>query len=172
MNHPHRKASADDVDRRRAARIGDAEELQLASRRRTTGHCARSPRCGSSAPTATCTSGRPAGRERPWYRHALASRSGRIQAGGHRGGRQLRRCRHLTRRRPSTPPTTPSTTATAPAIVGHVTGPDAHAVTIRLLPDDEEGSVAMSRSYRRHRCRLDRSGDRAAGQRRQARPAG
>lgn len=76
-----------------------------------------------------CSAGGP---EWPWYRVASAGREGRVQAGGidaevkfagaaAEADQQIDAEYHATYDR------------YGPAIVGHVTGPAAHAVTIRLI---------------------------------------
>jgi hypothetical protein len=112
-------------------RIGGAEELRLAARRQD----------GSLRPFTTMwvvqagddlyvrSAGGP---ERPWYRAASTSREGRIQAGGidaavefaavaAEANQQVDAAYHAKYHR------------YGPGIVGHVTGPAAHAVTIRLI---------------------------------------
>ncbi len=135
MNHrtPRKRAPNRDVDRRTASPIGDAEELRLASRRDdgtlrsfTTMWVVR-----ADGDLYVRSAGGP---QRPWYRHALASRRAGSRPAGSRP----------TSASP-TPPRTPRRPIDAayhakydrygPTIVGHVTGPAAHAVTIRLLPD-------------------------------------
>ena len=112
-------------------RVGGAEELRLASRRQD----------GSLRPFTTMwvvqagthlyvrSAGGP---DRPWYRHALASRAGRVEAVG--AGADVTFAA-------AAPETNQDIDAAyrakydryGPGIVGHVTGPDAHAVTIRLI---------------------------------------
>ena len=112
-------------------RIGHAEELRLAPRRPD----------GSLRPPTTMwvvqagddlyvrSAGGP---ERPWYRAASASREGRIQAAGidaevrfeaaaAEANQQIDAAYHA------------KYDGYGPRIVGHVTGPAAHAVTIRLI---------------------------------------
>jgi hypothetical protein len=118
------------------ARIGDAEELRLASRR------ANSTLRSFTTMWVVRVDGElyirsAGGPRRPWYRHALSSRRGRLQAGG-------------TEADVSFAGVAPEAQAAidaayhakydryGPAIVGHVTGPAAHAVTVRLLPDKGE----------------------------------
>ena len=112
-------------------RIGGAEEQRLASRRQN----------GSLRPFTTMWVVRAGddfyvrsagGPNRPWYRHAAASGAGRIEADG--AGAEV-----------NFPAAAPETTQDidsayhakydryGPVIVGHVTGPAAHAVTIRLI---------------------------------------
>ena len=112
-------------------RIGGAEELRLASRRQD----------GSLRPFTTMWVVRAGnglyvrsagGANRPWYRHALASGAGRIEAGG--DGTEV----HFGTAAPETSQQIDSAyhdkyDRYGPAIVGHVTGPAAHAVTIRLI---------------------------------------
>ena len=114
------------------ARIGDAEELRLASRRAD----------GTLRPFTTMWVARADGElyvrsaggpDRPWYRHALASRSGRIRAGGIQADARFAQ---------AAPDTQAAIDAAyhakydryGPAIVSHVTGTGAHTVTIRLVP--------------------------------------
>lgn len=112
-------------------RIGGAEELRLASRCQD----------GSLRPFTTMWVVRAGndlfvrsagGPDRPWYRHTLASGTGRIQAAGAEADVEFA----------AAAPETGLGIDSAyhakydrygPAIVGHVTGPAAHAVTIRLI---------------------------------------
>jgi hypothetical protein len=116
-------------------RIGDATELELAARRED----------GSLRPFTTMWVVRAGeglyvrsagGPDRPWYRHALASRHGRIRAGGvevdvdfvdpdpgvHDGIDVAYHAKY---------------DRWGPGPVGHVTGSPAHGVTIALLRQDE-----------------------------------
>jgi len=93
------------------ARIGDAEELRLAPRSDdgtlysfTTMWVVRA---GDELYVRSA-----GGPRRPWYRYALASHEGRIQAGGVEAEVSASPRPTPAPRRPSTPPTTPSTTAT------------------------------------------------------------
>jgi hypothetical protein len=119
------------------ARIGDAEELRLASRRAdgtlrsfTTMWVVR-----AEGELYVRSAGGP---ERPWYRHALASRRGSIRAGGIEAGVCFAE---------AAPDAQASIDAAyhakydryGPAIVGHVTGPAARAVTVRLRPAEQQG---------------------------------
>jgi hypothetical protein len=112
-------------------RIGGAAELRLAPRRQD----------GSLRPFTTMWVVRAGndlyvrsagGPNRPWYRHAIASRSGRIEAGGveaevefaaaaPEANQDIDSAYHAEYDR------------YGPVIVGHVTGPVAHLVTIRLI---------------------------------------
>ena len=112
-------------------RIGSAEELRLAARRQD----------GSLRPFTTMWVVRAGddlyvrsagGPERPWFRAVSASREGRIQAGGidaevefaaaaAEENQEIDAEYHAKYDR------------YGPGIVGHVTGPAAHAVTIRLI---------------------------------------
>jgi hypothetical protein len=113
-------------------RIGAAEEIGLASRRPD----------GSLRPYVTMWAVRAGdglyvrsayGPDNPWYRRALASGTGRVRAGG-------------TERDVTFGPANPDTQEDidaayhdkydryGPQIVGSVTGPGAHGVTIRLTP--------------------------------------
>ena len=117
-------------------RIGNAEELQLASERTD----------GSLRPYVTMWVVRVGddlyvrsayGRDNPWYRRARASGVGRIRAGG------------VERDVTFADPTPGMHAATdhayhtkydryGPKIVGSVTGPGADAVTVRLVPRNDE----------------------------------
>ena len=139
VNHPHQESEHRTVTwtADQLALIGDAEELRLASRRERRDAALVHHDVGRPCQRRPV---RPVGRRaaRPWYRHALASGRGRVQAGG-------------TEADVSFAGAAPDAQAAidsayhakydryGPAIVGHVTGPSAHAVTIRLLPDNEEG---------------------------------
>ncbi|HXX91542.1 MAG TPA: DUF2255 family protein [Acidimicrobiales bacterium] len=111
-------------------RIGGADELRLASRRSD----------GTLRPYTTMWVVRvgddlyvrsAGGPDRPWYRHALASGSGRIGAGGVDAEVEFST---------AAPAMNPQVDAAYHAkydrygatIVGHVTGPGAHVVTVRL----------------------------------------
>jgi hypothetical protein len=112
-------------------RIGGAEELRLASRRQdrslrpfTTMWVVRA---GDDLYVRSA-----GGPNQPWYRHAAASRAGRIEAGG--AGAEV----NFAAAAPETNQDIDSAYHAkydryGPAIVGHVTGPAAHAVTIRLI---------------------------------------
>ena len=122
------------------ARIGDAEELRLAPRRDdgslrsfTTMWVVRT---GDELYVRSA-----GGPRRPWYRHAMAGHVGQIRAGGIEADVQFAEA------------TAGSQSAIdaayhakydryGAAIVGHVTGPDAHAVTVRLLPDRKGGRAS------------------------------
>jgi hypothetical protein len=112
-------------------RFGGATELRLASRRQD----------GSLRPFTIMwvvlagndlfvrSAGGP---DRPWYRHALTSGTGRIQAGGAEADVEFASA--------ATDTNVAIDTAYhakydsyGPAIVGHVTGPAAHAVTVCLI---------------------------------------
>jgi len=111
--------------------IDGADELRLASRRQD----------GSLRPFTTMWVVRTGndlyvrsagGPNRPWYRHALASRAGRIEAGGI--GAEV----NFAGAAPETNQDIDSAYHAkydryGPAIVGHVTGAAAHPVTIRLI---------------------------------------
>ena len=112
-------------------RIGGAQELRLASRRRdaslgplTTMWVVRS---GNDLYVRSA-----GGPDRPWYRHAVASRAGRIQAGDVDAEVEFAA---------AAPGANLAIDAEyhakydryGPSIVGHVTGPATHAVTIRLI---------------------------------------
>ncbi len=124
-------------------RIGDVQELQLASARKD----------GSLRPytimwvvrvgdeTYVRSAG---GRDRPWYRRATASRAGRIRAGG-------------VERDVTFGEATAGAYAAIDAayhakydqygasIVGHVVGPAAEAVTVRLVPRNDESNHGRQR---------------------------
>jgi hypothetical protein len=114
-------------------RIGDAEEIQLASRRPD----------GSLRPHVTMWIVRAGGElyvrsahgpGNPWYRRATASRTGQVRADGIESD--------VAFAQPS-PETQGDIDAAyhakydryGPQIVGSVTGPEAHQVTIRLVPE-------------------------------------
>ena len=112
-------------------RIGDATELQLASRRPD----------GTLRPYTTMWVVRvgddlyvrsAGGPSRPWYRHALADSAGRIRANG------LEADVTFAAADPSAHDAIDTTYQAkydryGPGPVSHVTGPDAHPVTIHLL---------------------------------------
>lgn len=112
-------------------RIGGAQELRLASRRRD----------GSLRPFTTMWVIRvgndlyvrsAGGPNRPWYRHALASRAGRIEAAG--AGAEVDFATAAAEMNQDIDSAYHAKYARyGPGIVGHVTGPAAHAVTIRLM---------------------------------------
>jgi hypothetical protein len=119
-------------------RIGDAQELRLAPRRGdgtlhsfTTMWVVR-----ADGGLYVRSAGGP---QRPWYRHALGSHKGRIQAGGVEADVSFAEV---------DPGAQEAIDAAyhakydgyGPTIVGHVTGPAAHAVTVRLLPVEDERS--------------------------------
>ncbi|MET0865828.1 MAG: DUF2255 family protein [Nakamurella sp.] len=113
-------------------RIGDAEELQIASTRPD----------GSLRPYVTIWAVRAGdelfvrsayGSTNPWFRRALASGTGRILAGG------VERDVDFVKAGPDDGNTIDAAYHAkydrhGPAIVGTVTGPDAQEVTIRLQP--------------------------------------
>jgi hypothetical protein len=126
-NQPKKLWSGDEIDR-----IGRAEELQLASRRSD----------GSLRPYVTMWVVRVGddlfvrsayGQDNPWYRRATASGTGRIRAGGVERDVAFGHADDVAQ---------DSIDAAyhakydryGPRIVGSVTGPEAGAVTIRLLP--------------------------------------
>jgi hypothetical protein len=117
-------------------RIGQAEELRLAPRRPDgTLHsftvmwvvCANGDLYVRSA----------GGPKRPWFRHARTTGNGRIRAGG------VEVNVHFAE---ATPEAQPAIDAAyhekydryGANIVGHVTGPDAYPVTVRLVPAKEK----------------------------------
>jgi len=118
-------------------RVGDANELQLASRRPD----------GTLRPYVTMWVVRAGddiyvrsagGPDRPWYRRATASGLGRIRAGGVERDVAFE----------SAPPDAHVAIDSAyqskyggygPQIVGSVVGPDAHRVTVRLVPRADNG---------------------------------
>lgn len=113
------------------SRIGDATELELASRRPD----------GTLRPATTMWVVRAGndlyvrsagGPERPWYRHAVADRIGHIHAG------QVQRDVTFANADPSAHEAIDAAYLAkydryGPGPVGHVTGPGAHPVTIRLV---------------------------------------
>jgi hypothetical protein len=118
-------------------RIGDATELQLAPRRSdgklrayTTMWVVR-VECELYVRSA-------AGPDRPWYRHALATGSGRIRAG------VVERDVTFDAADLAIHDAIDATYHAkydryGPGPVGHVAGRDAHALTIRLVPTDSVG---------------------------------
>jgi hypothetical protein len=119
-------------------RIGDAEELQLASQRDD----------GSLRPDVTMWVVRvddeifvrsAGGPQRPWYRHARASGAGRIRAG---------ELEHAVTFGDAGADAHPAIDAAyhakydgyGPNIVGHVVGSAAKAVTVRLVPAPQDSS--------------------------------
>lgn len=114
--------------------IGDAAELRLASSRPD----------GGLRPYVTMWAVRvgdevyvrsAGGPDRPWYRHAIAAGAGRVSAGG------VERDVTFADADPEAHPAIDAAYRAkyvryGPEIVGHVTGPDAKAVTIRLTPVD------------------------------------
>ncbi len=117
--------SADDLER-----IGDAEELQLASRR-TGGTLRRYVTMWVVRVDHELYVRSAHGSDNPWYRRAVASGAGRIRAGG--AEREVEFAE-------ASPTAQDAIDAAYHAkydrygtgIVGHVTGADAHAVTVRL----------------------------------------
>lgn len=112
-------------------RIGEAVELQLASTRAD----------GTLRPYVVMWGARAGddlyvrsagGPDRPWYRHALSSSTGRVRAGG------IERDIIFGHADPGVHDTLDAEYHAkydryGPGPVGHVTGPDAHPVTIRLI---------------------------------------
>lgn len=119
--------TADELDR-----IGEAGELRLASRRGD----------GSLRPYVTMWVVRAGdglyvrsayGPDNPWYRRATASGTGRIQAGGIERDVSFASADQAVRRDVDAAYHA-KYDRYGPAIVGSVTGPPAHEVTIRLVP--------------------------------------
>ncbi len=118
------------------ARIGDAEELHLAPRR-TDGTLRSFTTMWVVRANGELYVRSAGGPQRPWYRHALASRRGRIRVDGIEANVSFAE---------ADPDAQAAIDAAyhakydryGPAIVGHVAGPSAHAVTVRLLPAQEE----------------------------------
>ena len=121
-------------------RIGDSVELDLASRSADGSLSSFTTMwvAGTGDDLYVRSAGGP---ERPWYRRAVASRQGRIRAGG------LERDVVFT-----TPPDDVHADLDAvyhqkydrygPDPVGHVTGPEAVNVTIRLVPEPSAGGLS------------------------------
>jgi hypothetical protein len=121
-------------DARELDRIGSAEELRLASRRPD----------GSLRPWVTMWVVRAGdelyvrsahGRGNPWYRHATAAGGGRIQAG------EVERDVSFAAADPGAQDGIDAAYHAkydryGPRIVGSVTGPAAHGVTVRLVPQE------------------------------------
>lgn len=119
--------TADELDR-----IGDAGELRLASRRGD----------GSLRPYVTMWVVRTGdglyvrsarGPDNPWYRRAIASRTGRIRAGGIETDVSFTSAGQAVQADIDAAYHT-KYDRYGPAIVGSVTGPAAYQVTIRLVP--------------------------------------
>ena len=121
-------------------RLGDATEIELASRRAD----------GTLRPYTVMWAGRvgdglyvrSAGRpDRPWYRHALASGTGRIRAGGIERDVRFTAANHLDADVHDALDATyrAKYDRFGPGPVGSVTGPEARPVTIRL--DTTNGST-------------------------------
>ena len=116
--------------------IGAAEELQLASRRPD----------GSLRPFVTMWVVRAGGGlyvrsaygpGNPWYRRATASGAGRIRAGG--AERDVSFAQAAAEAQDDIDAAYHAKyDRYGPRIVGSVTGPDAHSVTVRLVPHTEE----------------------------------
>lgn len=117
-------------------RIGRAEELQLATRR-TDGTLRTFTTMWVVRADGELYVRSAGGPQRPWFRHAQAAQDGRIRAGGSEVG---------VRFTDAAPDAQTAIDAAYHAkydrygatIVGHVTGPDAYPVTIRLVPDEEK----------------------------------
>ena len=112
-------------------RIGGAPELRLAARRQD----------GSLRPFTTMWVVRAGddlyvrsagGQQRPWYRAAVASGTGRIQAGGVDAEVEFATAAPETNQEVDSQYRA-KYDGYGPGIVGHVTGPAAHAVTICLI---------------------------------------
>ena len=111
--------------------IGDATELQLASRR-SNGTLRSYTTMWVVAVGGELYVRSAGGADRPWYRHALASGAGRIRAGG---------VEHDVKFESADAANHDTIDASyhakydsyGPRIVGSVVGPDAHRVTIRLV---------------------------------------
>jgi hypothetical protein len=113
-------------------KIGGADELRLSARRSD----------GSLRPFTTMWVVRTGdelfvrsagGSDRPWYRHALASRAGRISAGGVEADVTFAKAESGSQGAIDTAYHHKYDSYGA-IIVGHVTGIESHDVTIRLLP--------------------------------------
>jgi len=123
---------------KQVAHIGDAEELHLAPRR-TDGRLRSFTTMWVVRANGELYVRSAGGPQRPWYRHALANRMGRISADGIEADVSFAEADR------------DAQTAIdaayhakydryGPATVGHVTGPSAHTVTVRLVPAQEEGT--------------------------------
>jgi hypothetical protein len=126
--------SADDV-----VEIGNATELQLASRRGE----------GTLGPYTTMWVVRvdddvyvrsAGGPGRAWYRHALASGIGRIRAGGFEANVVFEDASATADHDATDAAYHAKYDRYGPGPVGHVTGRDAHSVTVRLVPDWRPGT--------------------------------
>jgi hypothetical protein len=115
-------------------RVGTAEELQLAS---LGDNCSLRPyvtmwvvRAGDELYVRSA-----GGPDRPWYRGAKASGAGRIRSGGLEADVTFAEAKANAHADIDAAYHT-KYDRYGPAIVGHVTGPDAEAVTIRLIRRD------------------------------------
>jgi len=116
-------------------RIGGATELHLASRRNDETLRTFTTMWAVSVEDELYVRSA-GGPDRPWYRHALATGTGRIRAGG------VERDVIFDAADPAIHDAIDAAYHAkydrhGPGPVSHVTGPDAHAVTIRLLPTDD-----------------------------------
>lgn len=121
-------------------RVGQAEELRLATTRRDGGLSRYVTmwvvRVGDGLYVRSAY-----GPDNPWYRRAKAVGRGRVRAGG---------VEQDVRFSSADPAAQDGIDAAYHAkydrygagIVGHVTGPDAHAVTVRLIKADQQGSAS------------------------------
>jgi hypothetical protein len=116
--------------------IGQAEELQLAPRRPdgTLHSFTTMWVVGANGDLYVRSAGGP---KRPWFLHAQATRNGRVRAGG------VEIDVHFAEATPDAQPTIDAAYHAkydryGANIVGHVTGPNAHPVTVRLVPTENE----------------------------------
>ncbi|MGO9457852.1 MAG: DUF2255 family protein [Acidimicrobiales bacterium] len=118
------------------ARIGDADELRLAPRR-TDGTLRSFTTMWVVRTDGNLYVRSAGGPQRPWYRHALDTHRGRIRAGGVEADVRFAE---------AAPDVQSAVDAAYHAkynrygatIVGHVTGPSSHQVTVRLMPAEDE----------------------------------
>jgi hypothetical protein len=136
VTSPERQHGTGSWTAEQLSQIGRAEELRLAPRR--SDGTLRSfttmwvVRAGEDLYVRSA-----GGPQRSWFRHALATRKGQIRAGGVEADVALLEVGAEAQ----------SAVDAAyhakydrygPSIVGHVTGPDAHPVTVRLVPAESE----------------------------------
>jgi hypothetical protein len=115
--------------------IGNATELELASRRDdgTLGPYTTMWVVRVDADVYVRSAGGPG---RAWYRRALASRIGRIRAGGVEANVIFEDASATADHAATDAAYHAKYDRYGPGPVGHVTGRDAHSVTVRLVPDE------------------------------------
>ena len=121
------------------ARIGDATELDLAPRR-ADGTLRRFTTMWVVRVDDDLYVRSAGGPGRPWYRHALASGSGHIRAGGIDADVNFVDAAHAAPHDAIDAAYHAKYDRFGPGPVSHVTGPDPHRVTVRLLPQEASAS--------------------------------